>query len=101
MIEIKALCAICGPGLYYEEQPLRYFADGQWVECISLGEAVELATAGVGLKTIYGMVIHPAAAFLVNGTALCGYCVRSLTPADAVRNQLLQQHPWGNNPRYR
>lgn len=100
MIEVKALCAICGPNLYYEEHPLRYFADEKWVQCIDLGEAVELAAAGVGLKTISGLIIHARAAFLVNGTALCGYCVRSLTP-DAIRAQIMQQHPWGNLPRYR
>jgi hypothetical protein len=100
VIEIKALCAICGPGLYFEDMPMRYLADDRWVECISLGEAVELALSGVGLKTVSGHMIRPAAAFLVNGTALCGYCVRTLTP-EAIRAQIMQQHPWGNLPRFR
>jgi hypothetical protein len=100
MIEINALCAICGPDLYYEDLPMRYLADDRWIECVSLMEAVELALNGVGLKTVSGHTIRPKAAFLVNGTGLCGYCVRSLTP-DAIRAQILQQHPWGNTPRFR
>lgn len=88
MIEIKALCAVCGPDLYFEDMPIRYLADGLWVEVQSLQEAVDLALAGIQLKSASGHTFRPRALFLVNGTALCGLCVRSIGP-DALRAGIL------------
>lgn len=88
MIEVKALCAMCGPSMYYEQEEFRYYADGQWVKCLDLSEALDLAVAGVALKTYAGHVIRPRAMFVVSGTALCGLCIRSLPP-DALRKQIL------------
>ena len=98
MIEVKALCAICGPSMYYEQESFRYYASGSWVECVDLSEALDLAAAGVSLKTAAGHTIKPRAMFLVNGTGLCGYCIRSLTP-EGIRRQIMAGHPWGDDPR--
>lgn len=94
MIEVKALCAICGPSMYYEAEEFRYYAEGQWIKCLDLSEALDLATAGVALKTYAGHTIRPRAVFLLSGTALCGLCIRSFTP-EKIRQQIMQNHPWG------
>ena len=94
MIEIKTLCAICGPSMYFEAEEFRYCVEGQWVKCLDLAEALDLATAGVALKTYAGHVIRPRAVFLLSGTALCGLCIRNFTP-EKIRQQIMQNHPWG------
>jgi len=80
VIEIKALCAMCGPSLYYQAEEFRYFADGEWVKCLNLTEVLDLATAGVTLKTYSGHTIRPLAHFLLNGSALCGLCIGNYRP---------------------
>lgn len=85
MIEIKALCASCGPDLYYEDpQKLHYLADGNWVPCLTLAEVLDLAMNGVALNAGNGHIIRPRAVFLVNGTALCGLCIRKLMGTNSV-----------------
>lgn len=83
MIEIKALCAKCGPDLYFEDpKQLRFLADGEWVPCADLAEVITLAMAGVELRNVSaGSSMRPRAVFLVNGTAFCGLCVRCLLGA--------------------
>ncbi len=93
MIEIKALCAVCGPDLYFEEWPMRYLADGQWVEVAGTAEAIDLALAGVQLKTVNDHTMRPRAQFLVNGTALCGLCIRSIG-ANTIRTSILYGRPF-------
>lgn len=92
MIEIKALCACCGPDLYFENPAeLRYFADGDWIPCLTLAEVLDLAMDGVALKHgATGHTIRPRAVFLVNGTALCGLCVRKIMGAGMSMNEIVQ-----------
>jgi len=88
MIEINALCAVCGPDLFFEQLPVSFYAEDRWVPVESIQEAVDLALAGVELRSASGHPLRPRAFFLVNGSALCGLCIRSIGP-DALRAGIL------------
>lgn len=96
MIDVKALCALCGPQMYFETARYRYYASGEWVECLDLTEALDLAMAGVTLKTSTGLTISPRATILVNGTGVCGLCARGIG-ADKIKRQIIGQ-PNGTAP---
>lgn len=81
---------MCGPAIYYEIT-MRYMADGRWIATTDISETIDLAMAGVQLQTMSGHLIRPRAAFLVNGSALCGPCVSGLGP-DAIRKAVLTGH---------
>jgi hypothetical protein len=91
VIEIKGLCVMCGPALYFETPYLRYYADGEWVPAGSLPEVLDLATAGVELMSSSGHPFRPRAAFLLNGSSMCGLCISGLGP-NAVQRAILTGH---------
>ena len=91
MIDIKGLCVMCGPSIYFDAPYLRYRADGEWVPVESLAEALDLATAGIELMSSTGHTFRPRAAFLLNGSSMCGLCISGLGP-DAIRRAVLTGH---------
>lgn len=91
MIEIKGLCVMCGPTIYFDTPYLRYRSEGEWVPVESVAEAVDLAIAGVELMSTSGHTYRPRAAFLLNGSSMCGPCISGLGP-DAIRRAVLSGH---------